>query len=183
MANTAANVTTGKPKIGGAIWRAPLGSTLPTDAATALDAAFACLGYVSEDGVTQTTEINTEEIRAWGGDVVLAPQTSKVDRYQMTLIETLNIEVLKMVFGNTNVSGTIQTGIAITANAKELEESAYVIEMAMKGGVKRRIVIPDGKITEIGETAYKDNEAAGYQTTVTALPDTSENTHYEYISQ
>lgn len=183
MANTAANVTTGKPKIGGAIWRAPLGSTLPTDAATALDAAFACLGYVSEDGVTQTTEINTEEIRAWGGDVVLAPQTSKVDRYQMTLIETLNIEVLKMVFGNTNVSGTIQTGIAITANAKELEESAYVIEMAMKGGVKRRIVIPDGKITEIGETAYKDNEAAGYQTTVTALPDASENTHYEYISQ
>lgn len=183
MANTAANVTTGKPKIGGAIWRAPLGSTLPTDAATALDAAFACLGYVSEDGVTQTTEINTEEIRAWGGDVVLAPQTSKVDRYQMTLIETLNVEVLKMVFGNTNVSGTIQTGIAITANAKELEESAYVIEMAMNGGVKRRIVIPDGKITEIGETAYKDNEAAGYQTTVTALPDTSENTHYEYISQ
>lgn len=183
MANTAANVTTGKPKIGGAIWRAPLGSTLPTDAATALDNAFVCLGYVSEDGVTQTTEINTEEIRAWGGDVVLAPQTSKVDRYQMTLIETLNIEVLKMVFGNTNVSGTIQTGIAITANAKELEESAYVIEMAMKGGVKRRIVIPDGKITEIGETAYKDNEAAGYQTTVTALPDTNENTHYEYISQ
>lgn len=183
MANTAANVTTGKPKIGGAIWRAPLGSTLPTDAATALDNAFVCLGYVSEDGVTQTTEINTEEIRAWGGDVVLAPQTSKVDRYQMTLIETLNVEVLKMVFGNTNVTGTIQTGIAITANAKELEESAYVIEMAMKGGVKRRIVIPDGKITEIGETAYKDNEAAGYQTTVTALPDTSENTHYEYISQ
>ena len=40
MANTVSNVTAGKPKIGGAVFRAALGSTLPTDATTALDAAF-----------------------------------------------------------------------------------------------------------------------------------------------
>lgn len=34
MANTVANVTTGKPSKSGAIWRAPFGSTLPTDATT-----------------------------------------------------------------------------------------------------------------------------------------------------
>ena len=34
------NVTTAKPKIDGAIYSAPKGTTLPTDAKTALDAAF-----------------------------------------------------------------------------------------------------------------------------------------------
>lgn len=42
----AKNVSTGKPKVGGAIFRAPLGTTLPTDATTALDAALSHLDIV-----------------------------------------------------------------------------------------------------------------------------------------
>ena len=52
MANTVANVSAGKPRATGGIWRAPSGSTLPADASTALDAAFVCLGYANDDGVT-----------------------------------------------------------------------------------------------------------------------------------
>ena len=52
MANVdASNVTTGKPKIGGAVWSAPDGTTLPTSAAVELDKAFKSLGYCSDDGV------------------------------------------------------------------------------------------------------------------------------------
>ena len=49
MEMKAKNVTTGKPKTGGAVFRAPLGTALPTDAKTALDEAFKNLGYCSED--------------------------------------------------------------------------------------------------------------------------------------
>ena len=62
-----------KPKTTGAIWVAPVGSTLPTDATTALDAAFKCLGYASEDGVTNANSPDTDTVKAWGGDTVLTP--------------------------------------------------------------------------------------------------------------
>ena len=181
MANVASNVSAGKPKTTGAIWVAPKGSTLPTDTATALDAAFKCLGYCSDDGLTNSTDLESETIKAWGGDTVLTIQTSKEDRFGFTLIEILNEDVLKFVYGSTNVSGTLSTGLTVTANNADVEEVAIVIDMIMRDNSAKRIVIPDCKISEFGDVVYSDSEAVGYETTVTCMPDSSGNTHYEYI--
>ena len=179
MANSTL-VVAGKPKVGGAIWSAPLGTALPTDATTALNAAFKDLGYVSDDGLTNELTTDTEEIKAWGGDTVLTAQTGTSDTFTYKLIESLNIEVLKEVYGASNVTGTLATGIKISVNSKEKIDHVIVVETAVRDKFKR-IVLPTAKIKEMAEITYVDGNPVGYEVTVQALPDSSGNTHYEYI--
>ena len=182
MAN-AQNVSAAKPKIGGAIYAAPLNTTLPTDTDTALDAAFISIGYVSDEGLTNSTNIESETVKAWGGDTVLVIQTSKDDTFSFSLIEALSVDVLKTVYGENNVTGDLTTGVSINVSNADVEEKAYVFDMVLRGNVKKRIVIPAAKISAIEDIVYSDSAAIGYAITTDCTPDTNGNTHYEYIKK
>ena len=179
MANTS-NVAAGKPKVGGAVSVAPTGTTLPVDATTALAAAFVNLGYISEDGMTQAIARDSENIKAWGGDTVMTTQTDFSETFTFTLIEVLNTDVKKVIFGDDNVSGALATGITSAVNSKELSAKSFVVEMIQNSNLVR-IVIPNGKVSELGEVSYTDGEAVGYEVTITALPDANGNCSYEYV--
>jgi hypothetical protein len=180
MANTATNVTVGKPNVSGAVYRAPLGTTLPTDATTALGSAFVSLGYVSEDGLSNNNELSVEATKAWGGNIVLRSLTEMNDEFSLTLIETKNVDVLKAVYGDDNVTVDASDNVTVNVIAEDPVEAVWVFELALRGGIARRIVIPDGAITSRDEITYNDSDAVGYGITISAYPDADAKTHVEY---
>jgi len=180
MAATAANVSVGKPKVGGAIYIAPKGTTLPEDATTNLEAEFVSLGYISEDGLVNNNTPSIENVKAWGGDIVLSPTTEKPDTFQFNLIESLNVDVLKAVYGDDNVSGDLDSGITVKANNKVAEAHVWVVEIILNGALKR-IVIPEAQVSGMESITYVDSSAIGYNITITAYPGADGDTHKEYI--
>lgn len=179
MANDTKNVVAGRPLSTGGVLRGPLGTALPTDVTTAPGVAFKALGYVSEDGLTETVERSTDKIRAWGGDTVKVVQTEYGVTYSFTLIEATREDVLKAVYGEGNVTTTPATSSAgalstVVLNSETLEHAAWVFEIK-DGDARIRICVPDGQVTEIGEVTYADGEAVGYEVTVEAFRDEAIN--------
>ena len=139
------------------------------------------MGFISEDGVKNASSFDTETIREWGGNAVYETESNKEDTFQFEMIEALNPDVLKAVYNAANVNGAMATGLSVKVNGDEHENAAWVIDMIMRGGVLKRICIPDAKISELAEIVYKRDQAVGYNIKLKAFADASGNYHYEYF--
>lgn len=181
MGNVATNVSTGKPKLTGAVYRAPLGTLLPTDATSQLDEAFVGLGYVSEDGLSNSNEMDVSAIKAWGGMIVYRSLTELTDTFKLVLIESKNIDVLKSVYGDDNVTTDASGNIHVTVKGDDPEEAVWVFDLVLRGGIAKRIVIADGAVTSRDEITYNDSDPIGYGIEISAYPDANGKTHDEFM--
>lgn len=180
---TASNVSTGKGNPAGYLFCGATSATLPTDATTAIStSAFTSLGYVSDDGVTNEFSRESEDIKDWNGATVLSAQTEVNDAWKMTLLESKNADVLKAIYGDSNVTVTSGALASVAVDATEPINKAFIIDMITSDGGKKRVVIPNGKITEVGEITYAAGEAISYEITITCMPNASGKLHYEYFA-
>ena len=109
-------------------------------------------------------------------------QTDRPDTFALTLLESLNIDVLKTIYGDNNVSVDADDNITVKATAYMMSNLEWVVDMVLKGNRAKRIVISNGTISELGEISYKDDTAIGYAVTIECVPDTNGVYHYEYIA-
>lgn len=165
----------------GGIKVAPLGTVTPTDPTSVLNAAFKELGYVTEDGLKLSHDASDDKIKVWGGVTIRTIRSDYSATITGTLVSTLDIDVLKNVFGDSLV--TQKSGfIAIKHAADIAPEKVYIIETkdASNGG-RKRYVIPKGQITVSGDVKLSHKEITGFEVTVEALADKDGVCYYEYV--
>lgn len=146
----------------GAVYRAPTGTAAPTGADSSLNVAFKDLGYVSEDGVTETRDRSTNQIKGWqNADLVREVVTDSSYALTFTLIET-KLETVETYYGATVDGSDGSIDIVPSATGGRLSWVVDVID----GDDLIRIYLPSAEVTEVGDQVYQSGEAIGYQVTV-----------------
>lgn len=178
------NVLALSPKASGGVLAAPLGTDVPTGLTVELDPAFVSLGYVSEDGVTETVSRDVEKIKAWGNQTVKILTTDHEATWALSLLEVANLDALRSVYGSDAVDKDDSTGeVTVKIAATELPEQTIVFDMYDKGtDVAERIVIPRARVTEIGDVVYTHGDISRFEITLEALEDEQGNKAYKYTS-
>nr|DAJ47236.1 MAG TPA: tail protein [Bacteriophage sp.] len=189
---SSANVTFSKPGAStdksGYIWVAPLGTALPTDATTSLDAAFVGLGYLSEDGLTEPASYEPgDDIVAAGGDTVAQADPTFSKTWTGTCIEALNEDLLKVAYGSTNVTvkpatSSADGSITVKEQAGDLEHHVIVIDEILKGGRRRRNVMADATFLITGDISHVHTALVNFEFTINAYPTATQPAQTQYIT-
>ena len=178
--NNAANVSTGKGVQGGYMFVAPLGSTLPTDNTTVLDAAFLNMGYLGDDGVTFSDSADVETFQDMNGDTI-ETANGAVEKSFTAVFREIKKDTLAVVRGSANVT---DTGGMITAHDKGPSDEAHavVFEFLLKDGRKWRRVGESVKLGELGDMTVVYSELVGREVTMTVTKGTESGDYWtDYI--
>lgn len=174
----ASNVGVGKGRAGGYGIVAPAGTdptkfedmtkTLASLVST-VDGAGAT-GYISSDGLTTTTDTDTEDLKDWAGDTIVSSLTSYTESVQCKFLESRE-HVLKAVYGDENVTVDATKGvITVRHNQNFNGEHLYVFDSVVSSTKVKRTIIPRGVINERDDIESNSEDLMGYTPTIKCLP-------------
>ena len=175
-----------RPTDAGMFYRAPLGTTLPTDASSPLNALFVDHGWCGEDGITLVVNRDTTQHHAFGSDLVKTTQDKYQESLKLTLLES-DPDVLETVFGADSVVLGVDGGgsrtIAIAHSSTMLPRSAFVVDF-IDGTKLRRIVIQEGAVVDLDDIKYVHSDLLSYAISIDAYKPASGNSEavLEYIT-
>ena len=178
MSSNVGNVYAAGPLATGVCFVAPLGTPAPTSATSPLNAAFTDLGLVGSEGFTERSDRKIDYKRSFGGRVIKTLQSEFNSSIEFTLVESVNADVLKAIYGEDNVTVTDATSqhgtqVQVNKNAKKLPHQSWVIDTwDDETNAKYRNYIADGKIVTVGEIRIVSTDTIEYRVTVDA---------YEYL--
>ena len=151
----------------GKVLVAPVGTALPTDTTTAWNVAFLDLGFASEDGISITPSLDTEDIMGWQSAYPLRRVVTGSGLEIAFTCMQANPDTLALFFNGTVASGSLPVPVS-----PSVQERARGIEWS-DGATKWRLVVPRAVLSDKGEMTLARGEATAIELTFTALPPSS----------
>jgi len=153
-------------------YAAAVGTAAPTTSVSALDVLFIGMGYVSEEGITESYDDTIEDIIAWqNATIVRAVTTASKATLSLTLIESKGATA-KLYHKGSTVAVVSAGQWKMDVVAPTADPRAFVFDVI--DGVKHlRIYVANGEVTERGEITYANGEPIGFQVTITCYPNAS----------
>lgn len=181
-ANDTKNVSVGKGVKGGYLFAAPVGTPLPTaydTTAEDLDPAFENLGFLTEDGINNPIESDSESFPDMNGDTIESAGSTYTETLVFTLAEQKRAS-LAQEYGNGNVTD-VEGQITAHHNSLPKDHMSYVMLLILKDGRRQTSVAKDGQVTEVGEKQYNSTNLVAREVTVTCYPDENGDCVVDYI--
>lgn len=181
-ANNTADVSNVKGVQGGYGFSAPVGTEAGTSQNVFADlgSAWDNMGFISEDGIEEEIDTDSEEIHDMNGDVIFVARKSETETLVLTLV-SLTEESFAEWYGHDAVDATAADYIAIEHMSASREARAYCFELLLKDGRKWRKYVPNGLVSDVGSVVYGAGDVAGREITITCMPDEDGVRMYDYI--
>jgi len=167
--------TPDQSKTTGAVAVAPLGTTAPADARTALPNAWESGGYIDENGIALGISKSFTAIKDWAQSVVRKALTDFDGTIALSFLQVDQFAA-ERILGEENVTVTAATQTAgqnikmgIGAQVAPAESWCF----SMKDGERRvRVYVPNGQITEIsGDVSFTPGAANVWPCTLSCYDD------------
>ena len=170
----ALNATLARLGVTGAVRTGPTGIVVPTGM-EAWGEEWADLGYISDDGLTEDIDEDSETFTPWqSASPIRVEVTRSVKTFQFTCWES-NFNTISLYYRtdaeDMDVTGTGADQVVSfnEAGKPKRQLRAFGFDM-IDGSYHRRAVCPLAEVTERGSLTYKSDELIAYELTVTAYP-------------
>ncbi len=166
MANDSDNVRLAP---NGSVYAAPTGTTLPTTATMALNVAFKDMGYISEDGVSLTPNVEFTDIMAWQAAVPVKTSLDTASfEIQFNMLE-VNLNTFQLYFFNVTATNNFGQGKFLIPSNPGSQERAVIVDWTDDTGDKNRLILPKAVLADRENIQLVRNEAVMTGVTFRAL--------------
>lgn len=151
----------------GALWKAPLGTTLPTDSTTAWGAGFVNLGY-EEDGFTLTQDYKTNEVTGWQSlEPLRLIATALTRKFAFGALQS-NKDTVALAWGGATI--TPATAGAYTMAIPDTQPLDFILGIDWNdGATSQRIILQHAALATLPTIKFTKADAVKYPLEVQAL--------------